>query len=99
MKIVNRGKFIKMLFLMIGIIITICFYFTNVSFSKGDVKTKSIYIANGDTLWTIATQEQENNLYYEDRDIRDIVYEIKQLNQLENNSTLNIGQVLVINTL
>ena len=96
MRIVNRKKFIKMVVLILAIIIALSFYFANISFSKGDIKTKSVYVSSGDTLWTIASYEQENNIYYENKDIRDIIYEIKRLNNLENNSTLAVGQKLIV---
>ena len=96
MRIVNKKKFIRMVILIIGIITISLIGFSNISFSKGEIKTKTIYVSTGDTLWTIATEEQENNSYYEDKDIRDIIYEIKKLNNLNNNSNLIAGQKLVI---
>ena len=96
MRIVNKKKFIKMITLIMGIIIISLICFSNISFSKGEIKTKTIYVSNGDTLWTIAEEEQENNVYYEDTDIRDIIYQIKKLNNLENNSNLSEGQKLII---
>ena len=96
MRIVNKKKFIRMVILIIGIITISLIGFSNISFSKGEIKTKTIYVSSGDTLWTIATEEQENNLYYKDKDIRDIIYEIKKLNNLDNNSNLIVGQKLVI---
>lgn len=99
MRIVNKKKFIRMITLIIGIIVFTSICFSNISFSKGEVKTKTIYVSSGDTLWTIASEEQENNLYYEDKDIRDIIYEIKKINNLENKSNLIVGQKLIINHL
>lgn len=99
MRIVNEKKFIKIVSLIIGIISILFLCFSNISFSKGKMKTKVIYVSNGDTLWSIAEYEQENNIYYENKDIRDIIYEIKKLNNLEKNSSLNIGQKLIINSL
>lgn len=99
MKIVNRKKFIRMIILMFGIIAITSFGFTNISFSKGEVKEKTIYIINGDTLWSIASNEKENNAYYEEKDIRDIVHEIKEINNIENNSILSVGEKLIVNSL
>lgn len=97
MKIVNKFKFIRMLTLIL--IISALLIFSNKCFSKGEIKTKTIYVCNGDTLWQIASNEKENNLYYEDKDIRDIIYEIKKLNNLENNFNLSIGQKIIVNEL
>lgn len=96
MRIVDKKKFIKMVTLIIGIIVILFIFFSNISFSKGEIKTKIIYVSEGDTLWTIAKQEQEKNLYYENKDIRDIIYQIKRLNNLKNGSRLNVGQKLLL---
>lgn len=73
--------------------------FSSKAYSKGEVKEKTIFVSNGDTLWNIASQEQETNNYYSDKDIRDIVYDIRKLNNLDNSETLKIGQKLVIKSL
>lgn len=99
MKIVNMKKFLRMTLIVFVIIVGISLYFSNVSFSKGDIKTKTVNVTKGDTLWSIAREEQENNAYYENKDIRDIIYEIKKLNKLDNNSNLKIGQRLIIKSL
>lgn len=99
MKIVNMKKFLRMTLIVFVIIVGISLYFSNVSFSKGNIKTKTVNVTKGDTLWSIAREEQENNAYYENKDIRDIIYEIKKLNKLDNNSNLKIGQRLIIKSL
>lgn len=96
MRIVNKKKFIRMVILVMEFIMLLFICFSNISFSKGEVKTKTIYVSSGDTLWTIAKEEQENNSYYEDKDIRDIVYQIKKLNNIQNNSNLIEGQKIII---
>lgn len=52
-------------------------------------------ITTGDTLWSIAEKEEKNNSYYQHKDIRQIIYDIKQINQL-NNCSLAEGTVLQI---
>ena len=99
MKIVNMKKFIRMVLILIGIIVIFAIMFASKSYSKGAVKEKTIFVSNGDTLWNIASQEQETNNYYSDKDIRDIVYDIRKLNNLDNSETLKIGQKLVIKSL
>ena len=99
MRIVDKRKFFRMVLFVIGILFFIIFTFSNKSFSKGEIKEKEIYVSNGDTLWSIASEEKNNNLYYENKDIRDIIYEIKQMNNIENNSTLVVGQKITINSL
>lgn len=97
MKIVNRKKFIRMIILMIGIILATSFYCCNTSFSKEERKIKTIYVSSGDTLWAIAMQEQEHNTYYQNKNIREVIYEIRKLNHLEDNANLLVGQKLIVN--
>lgn len=96
MRIVNKKKFIKTSSLIIGIIIILIIFFSNISFSKGDIKTKTIYVSSGDTLWSIAREEQKNNSYYEHQDIRDIIQQIRKMNNLKNNENLMEGQKLIV---
>ena len=99
MRIVNKKKFIKMVIIILGVVFTFGIYCSNISFSKGEVKQKTIYVSSGDTLWSIAMNEKENNHYYEDKDVRDIIYEIRKANELDNYSYLKVGQKLIVNTL
>lgn len=73
----------------------ISLFISNISFSHGENNYKTIYVSNGDTLWSIAKEEQENNAYYEDKDIREVVNNIKTVNKL-NSSDLSSNQKLVI---
>ena len=95
MKIVNVKKFVRSIIVIIGIVFLIGLFLGNKSFSYGDTQYKSVYVENGDTLWSIAKYEQENNEYYKEKDIRDIIENIKYVNNLtsstlENNQELNI---------
>ncbi|MBR1654085.1 MAG: LysM peptidoglycan-binding domain-containing protein [Clostridia bacterium] len=67
----------------------------NITYSRNDTSYKTIYVTQGDTLWTIATHEKEKNSYYEDDDIRDIIYDIKSINNLSV-CDLKVGQKLKI---
>ena len=98
MRIVNIKKFIEMICIIVGIIVLLSFIFITNSYSNGEVKTKTICVSRGDTLWKIAGFQQTNNTYYANKDIREIIYEIRKLNNLENNSELNVGQLIHINT-
>ena len=59
------------------------------------LKTKTIYTNKGDTLWNIALDEKENNKYYKDKNIREIVYDIKQINNMQDSIILP-GETLKI---
>ncbi|MCI9286798.1 MAG: LysM peptidoglycan-binding domain-containing protein [Clostridia bacterium] len=95
LKIANKKKFIRSILIILGVIMFISLFISNISFSHGENKYKTIYVSNGDTLWSIAKEEQENNAYYEDKDIREVVSNIKTVNKL-NNSDLSTNQKLVI---
>ena len=93
----NNRKFLITMLIVIFIIMVITIL-TNASFSKVEYSTKVIYVASGDTLWTIASDEQDNNSYYVGKNIRDIIIDIKTLNNLES-SFLYEGQQIEIPTL
>ena len=98
LKIVNLGKFIRSILIILGIIICVSLFINNTSFSHVDTKVKTIYVANGDTLWNIAKEQKENNLYYQNKDVREIINDIKSINKLSNSEVLE-NQKLVIPSL
>lgn len=98
MKKINKVKFIRSSIITIGLIIFIILMLTNISFSHTEIIYKEIAISSGDTLWNIAKYEKNNNAYFEDKDVRDIVAEIKYINNL-NSCNLSIGDKLTIPTI
>ena len=98
MRIVNKRRFFKSISITIGLIIFLLILLSNISFSHTEIQYKEITINSGDTLWNIAKYEKSNNIYFANKDIRDIVSEIKLLNNL-NNSNLNIGEKISIPTI
>ncbi len=96
MKIVNVKKFIRTISILV-ILILIIILFSNKRYSKVDTKYKEESIILGDTLWSISQEESKNNKYFENKDIREIVSEIKRINKLDN-LDLKEGQKLVIPT-
>lgn len=96
MKIVNVKKFIRTISILV-ILILIILLFSNKTYSKVDTKYKEESIILGDTLWSISQEEAKNNKYFENKDIREIVSEIKRINKLDN-LDLKEGQKLVIPT-
>lgn len=65
------------------------------SYSNDDISYKTEYVVAGDTLWSIAEQEVNNNEYYKNDDIRTVVYDIKYINNLKS-SELKQGMELKI---
>jgi lipopolysaccharide export LptBFGC system permease protein LptF len=94
-RIVNLKKFLRSLVLVFLVILAISFIIGNKSFSHTESKYKTICVSSGDTLWSIAKEEQKSNAYFEDKDIRYIVNNIKTVNNLSN-SDLSINQTLII---
>lgn len=93
-KIVNKKKFIRSLIVLAGLIILLLLGVNN-TYSKTEISYKENYILKGDTLWSIAEHEIDTNEYYKNKDVRDIVYEIKKINNLEDGN-LTIGQKIII---
>lgn len=92
---INLKKFIRALVIVIGITILITFLATKSIYSYEKLKTKTIYTNKGDTLWSIAFNEKKNNNYYKDKNIREIVYDIKQINDMQDSIILP-GEALKI---
>ena len=65
------------------------FGFQNVSLGDSIPEYVTITVSRGDTLWTIARD------YYQEKDVRAIVEEIKEINNLKN-SNIKVGQELLL---
>lgn len=98
LKIVNRRKFVRSILLIFLLIVGISFIISSKSFSHTESKYKTIYVISGDTLWSIAKEEQNSNEYYKDKNIRSIVDEIKKINHMTT-SDLKVNQELKIKEL
>lgn len=94
MKIVNKAKFLRTV-ITLGTIIFALIIFSNKTYSKGEISYKEDYIYSGDTLWSIAEYELKNNKYFENKDIRNIVNELKDINNFSS-SELYVGQKIKI---
>ena len=92
-KVKSIKKIIRILILII--IIANVIFAINKSYSKVEVKYELEYASFGDTLWSIAEKESKNNKYYKNKDIRYIVYDLKQVNNLSS-SDLKEGQEIKI---
>ena len=79
MKIVNKTKFVRTISILGAIILAFIIFSSN-TYSKGEIKYREDYIYSGDTLWSIAKNEIENNKYFENKDIREVVNELKTVN-------------------
>ena len=96
MKIVNKRKFIRSISILM-IVISSLIIFSKNTYSKGEITCKENFIYSGDTLWSISKKEIENNKYFEDKDIRDVVSELKEINNFSE-SNLKVGEKIRIPT-
>ncbi len=94
MRIVNKAKFIRSN-VILAILISSIVIFATKAYSNVETKYKEEYVCAGDTLWSIAQEELENNKYFEGKDIRYVVNELKKVNNLAN-ANLNEGDKLKI---
>lgn len=78
-------KINKKVFLFVSILFLGMLIFFNISYSNSEVEYKSRFVSRGETLWSIAADEQKNNDYFENQDVRRIIYEIRKINNLSNN--------------
>ncbi len=92
MRIKNKKKFVRGILIIIAMI---SLFICKSTMSFNEQNYKIIYVSCGETLWEIAKNEQKNNSYYNNKDIREIVDNIKSINNLEN-SNLYEGQELKI---
>lgn len=95
MKIKNVKKFVRSILIILGIILVLSLVIAKASYSHGEKQYKSIYVSEGDTLWNIAKDNQKNNLYYKDKDIRYIINDLININKL-NSSNIRVNQEILI---
>ena len=95
MRIKNVKKFVRSILIILGIILALSLIISKASYSHGEKQYKSIYVSEGDTLWNIAKDNQKNNVYYKDKDIRYIINDLVKINNLSN-SNIRINQELLI---
>ena len=81
-------------FIVIGIL-SLLFFTTKTQAYNNNINYKTIVVTNGETLWEIAKKEKENNEYFKNKDIRDIVKNIEKTNNIKN-STIYENQKLKI---
>ncbi|MBQ2938193.1 MAG: LysM peptidoglycan-binding domain-containing protein [Clostridia bacterium] len=94
MKIVNKTKFIRTMSIIL-ITLFICIIFSSNTYSNVEIGNKEIFISSGDTLWKISQNELNNNKYFENKDIREVVNIIKKTNNLKNTNVVE-GQKIII---
>lgn len=96
MKIKNFKRFVTCIMVLMGIITILSLFWANYSLSHTEnIKTKTIYASSGDTLWSIAQTEQKKNKYYENKNIKEIIEDIKSVNNLQTSNIYNCQELLI----
>lgn len=90
---IKRIVKLNILIALLAVMFLLIIHSTSLSFK--DIEYREIYVSKGDTLWDIAKSEQENNDYYKGKNIREIIFDIKKVNNLSN-SELAINQKILI---
>lgn len=98
MRIVNYRKFIMSMTLLIVLFLIFLLTLCNTVLSYGTPVYSTIYVEYGDTLWHISEVQANTNLYYEGKDIRYVIKDIRKINNLTSCS-IYPGQELLIPTL
>lgn len=98
MKKLNMKRIVKLSIVIVVLSIMILLFVHSTSLSYKNIEYNEIYVCRGDTLWDIAKSEQEDNEYYKGKDVREIIFDIKKVNNLTS-SDLNINQKLLIPSL
>lgn len=94
MRIVNKRKFIRTITILLGISI-MGLIIMNKAYSNADIAYKEHYIYYGDTLWSIAEEQIANNEYFENKDIRYVIFELQNINNLKTSNLLG-GNIIKI---
>ena len=87
----RRVKFL----LLVVMIIVMCFMFNTISLSSTEINYVEYTVSSNDTLWSIATLIKENNVNYSRTDIREIIYEIKQINNKDKSNIIENEKLII----
>ena len=96
LKIVNKIKFKRAIAILLAVssVLILGGYF-NYASSKTEIVYKTKFITKGETLWSIAEKELEENSYYKNQDLRKVIYDIQHINNLKNKNIYEGGEILI----
>lgn len=98
MRKLNIKRIRRLILTIVVLVILLLAFIHSTTLSYKEVEYSELYVCRGDTLWEIAKSEQKNNEYYKGKDIREIIYDIKKVNNLTS-PDLSINQKLLIPSL
>lgn len=88
-------KSVKIVLSIIVMAVIVWLLIHSTSFSYKEVEYREIYVSNGDTLWEIAKLEKNTNEYYKNKDIREIIFDIKKVNNLQSSDIYEHQKLLI----
>lgn len=95
MKIKDIKKFLRSIFIILILTITIILLIGNSSYSSKNIEYKTISVSEGDTLWNIAKSNQTSNEYYKGKDIRYIINDLIYLNNLKDGNIITNQELII----
>ena len=96
MKKKNMRKRRRVTFLVLVVmVIVMSFMFNTPSLSSTQINYVEYTVSRNDTLWSIATLIKENNVNYNRTDIREIIYEIKKLNNKDTSAIIENEKLII----
>lgn len=91
-KVKSLKKALSFLFVIAAFVVVVSIFMpSNKVGGKNEDATYSYSVSNGDTLWSIAEKITPGN-----KDIRETVYEIRQLNEFSKDHVIGIGEIIVL---
>lgn len=89
-RVINLRRFVMSIIILLGVIFSILAMLSKTTYSHGEIDYKIRYVTKGETLWSIAKEQLLENEYYSDKDIRFIIEDLREINNLKNgNVTAN----------
>lgn len=92
-RIVNKYKFIKSITILICIFGMMICITNHKTYSNSEIKYKIEYVIKGETLWEIAEKEIQENAYFQNEDIQNVILELKEINHM---TTSNLSEGMEI---
>ena len=92
-EIINKYKFIRTMTILTCIIIAIICIVNHKTYSNSETRYKTEYVVKGETLWKIAEKEIQENVYFQNEDIQNVILELKKVNHM---TTSNLSEGMEI---
>ena len=81
-RIINKYKFISSITILLFILGMIVCITNHKTYSSSEIKYKTEYVITGETLWEIAEKEIQENAYFQNKNIQNVILELKEINHM-----------------